>query len=383
MSHRLILIVCFCLAAGLSLPRLARAAILYVDPQTVETVQGETFLVNLRLDSEGEVINVVELSLPYPSESLEVVSLIRGGSILSLWPEEPKADPETGAITLAGGVPNGRIASSAEIITVLFRAKARGQIKLQPDPVRSRIYLNDGLGTKTSLTTRSSAVQIGLPDSLAPQLSSPTHPDESRWSAQRTFRVSWLKRDSAFYSFQLSPDPSSEPDDIPESSEGLVDYPSLTDGIWYFTLKERLSGDAWSPVARRRVMVDGTPPEPFKIKLVTEAGRPSLVSFNAVDAASGIDRYEIRILKTRITWFPFFPAGQWQSVPAPLSLVPATAFSRLEIKAIDLAGNARIVSLTSSRLAIEQQRFALLIIGLGGLSLGLKLALRLLRRRSE
>ena len=328
------------------------------------------------------MINVVELSLPYPSESLEVVSLSRGRSILSLWPEEPTADPAAGTIRLAGGVPNGRIASTAEIITILFRAKARGQIKLQPDPVNSHVYLNDGLGTKTRLTTRASAVRIGLPDSLAPQLSSPTHPDESRWSAQRTFRVSWLKRDAAFYSFQLSRDPASEPDDIPESSEGLMDYPSLTDGIWYFTLKERLSGDAWSPVARRRVMVDGTPPEPFEIKLVSEAGRPSFVSFNAVDATSGIDRYQLKVLKPRLTWFPFFPAGQWQSVQAPLSLVPAV-FSRLEVKAVDLAGNVRIVSLRSSRLALEQQRFAILIAGLGGLGLGLSLAFRLLRRRSE
>src|SRR3990167_3832112 len=125
MSHRLIILVSFCLAAGLGLPGLARAAILYVDPQAVATAQGETFLVNLRLDSEGEVINVVELSLPYPSESLEVVSLSRGRSILSLWPEEPTADPAAGTIRLAGGVPNGRIASTAEIITILFRAKAR------------------------------------------------------------------------------------------------------------------------------------------------------------------------------------------------------------------------------------------------------------------
>ena len=63
----------------------ADAAILSVNPQQKEFATGETFLAEIHLNSEKEIINAVEVMISYPTNLLEVVKVSRGGSFLTLW----------------------------------------------------------------------------------------------------------------------------------------------------------------------------------------------------------------------------------------------------------------------------------------------------------
>ncbi|MBU2577445.1 hypothetical protein KKA69_01280, partial [Patescibacteria group bacterium] len=94
--------VCFAMA-----PLIAEGAMLYLMPQSQTVYQGDTFIVELRLDTEGEEINAVKVNLIFPPDRLKVVDVNRGGSVLILWPEEPFYSNENGALSFTGGIPQG------------------------------------------------------------------------------------------------------------------------------------------------------------------------------------------------------------------------------------------------------------------------------------
>jgi len=85
----------------------AWAAELFLLPQNSLVGRGETFFVEVRLDTEGEDINAVEANLVFPQTYLEVVTLDRGGSILTLWPREPAFSNTEGTLSFSGGTQTG------------------------------------------------------------------------------------------------------------------------------------------------------------------------------------------------------------------------------------------------------------------------------------
>jgi len=340
------------------LPLSVRAATIYLTPSRIELTPGDSQVVRVVLDSQGENINVVSLDLGFPSELIEIVRVDRGSSFLTLWAEEPVIDPATGRLTLAGGVPNGSVVAGAPIVDLVLRASSVGSSFISPVAATSAVYRNDGSGQTTSLAVQPAAVTVSQPDPFRPVLQSPSHPDESRWSANQTFTVTWDVRPDALYSYSLSRDASEAPDDLPEAVVGRVDHPSLVDGQWFFALKERLSGEAWSPVVRRRVMIDSTPPEPFTIEPITgQLTETTLLSFQTTDATSGVDYYELNLRQPRSSWFPFGTSNQWQRVTNPYSLSDTIVTGSISIRAIDGAGNEQIATLASHSLRQAQLMF--------------------------
>lgn len=339
------------------------AAVLFGSPQEVTVVAGTTFPVSIVLESEGEVINAVELVVRYPSETVEALSVVRGRSFLKLWAEEPRIDKSGGTVTLVGGIPNGTVAFNAEVVTILFLARSGDQTSIEVDIEKSTVALNDGLGTPALLTAHPTGIVITEPDPLAPLIESPTHPDEAEWYPDRDVLVQWHLRPESLYSFQLSRESIADPDDTPdEHQEGKARFPSLTDGIWFFNLKEKLGADPWGPVGRRRFMIDGTPPEDLFVNLIREevSGR-WLVVFAGQDAGSGIDHYEVRILRPRHSWFPFSFQGQWQRAENPLALEEHPVISAIHVRAYDLADNVQEASTAGPSLQPLRNRFVVMV----------------------
>lgn len=342
----------------------ARAARLFPQDVHARVAPGKTVLVPILLDSEGKSINVVEARVTYPKGLLEVVAVPRGRSFLSLWAEEPSVDRDFGVVSLVGGFPNGTTVSDGVVIDILFRVRATGEATVSVDPDRSSVYLNDGAGTRATLTSGATRIHITAPDALAPTVTSPTHPDEARWYPSRIALLTWQRYPGATYSYQVSPNPAMEPDDgveeLPAGEQGIAQYPGLTDGVWYFTLKERLIGDPWGPIGRFRIQVDGAPPIFTEARIVGDAlPQKWLISFAARDGASGVDYYEIQILRPRIHWFPFSFHGEWVRTANPHILDQDMLFSEIAIRAVDLAGNATTVTLPSPTLSAAQRRFVL------------------------
>jgi hypothetical protein len=146
------------------LPADGEAATLYLDPDGGEYHPGDTFVVDVRLDPNGDCVNVVSADITYPKEYLRASAFSQGESILTLWTEAPKIVSEEGRITFMGGVPGGfcgRIPGDpgyANIVgKIIFSVPATAPYGVTP-PVdflsSTQVLLADGRGTPAPLMTR-------------------------------------------------------------------------------------------------------------------------------------------------------------------------------------------------------------------------------------
>lgn len=153
---------------GTLMPVFAHAAMIYIDPETGTYGPGDTFFASVRLDNDSECINAAEVEVVYPTDRLRAVDFSRGGSIFSLWVQEPKIDLQKGTITFAGGIPGGycgRIQGDPALSNVLgkvvfsvIQTEAKtADITIAPS---TQVYLNDGFGTLSQLAVRGSTITL-------------------------------------------------------------------------------------------------------------------------------------------------------------------------------------------------------------------------------
>ena len=161
---------------GLLLPFSVSAASLYIDPAKGTYGPGDTFVAMVRVDNQGECINAAHIEITYPTDRLRAVDFGRGGSVFSLWVEEPKIDTDKSIVTFSGGIPGGYCGKiqgdpgesnvlGKIVFTVLKTEAADAQIRIAPASV---VYLNDGLGTQAKVATRVSDITL-VATSVAPQ----------------------------------------------------------------------------------------------------------------------------------------------------------------------------------------------------------------------
>lgn len=93
--------------AMILVPQLVNAASVYLESAESIYEVGDTFMVPVRIDPEDICINAVETIIQYDPTVLTAVDVGRGSSIFSLWIEDPIIDREAGTISLTGGIPGG------------------------------------------------------------------------------------------------------------------------------------------------------------------------------------------------------------------------------------------------------------------------------------
>ena len=340
-------------------PLVVRSATLYLLPQSQTIYKNDTFLVEVRLDTEGEEINTVEVSLTFPLNLLEVFDLGKGGSVLNLWVEEPSITNDT--VSFIGGIPGGFKGDGLiGKITFLGKEIGEGVVNFKEN---SQILLNDGKGTPAPLSfSEGNYLVIEKPEGL-PEISSKSNPDQNKWSKSNNLHLHWDLVEGAEYSFLLSYDPLAEPDEIPDKPEGELiwmgdmEYKDLEDGIYYFTLKQKLPGEDWSESISYRAMIDVTPPEEFTLEISQEPtvfeGKYFL-SFATTDKTSGIDHYEVREGK-----------GDWKIAESSYLLEDQSLKSIIRVKAVDGAGNERIAEYLPSRKPFPYWIIILILVGTG------------------
>ncbi len=177
------------LIAGFILfPTFAFGAVLYLEPASGEYQPGDTFVVNVRIDTEGECINAVEADLSFSQDIFKAVDFSRGQSIITLWTKTPEIKQELGQISFSGGVPGGycgRIPGDPETSNLLGKiifeipGMMVGGPREGPAEIRfletSQVLLNDGLGTLARLSTK------GTDFKIVPQR---TEPIEESWQEE-------------------------------------------------------------------------------------------------------------------------------------------------------------------------------------------------------
>lgn len=326
----------------LAFPFYIKAATLFLIPQSEDVFKGDSFIVDLMVDTEGEEINAVEVRLKFPDNFLELPDFSKGNSVFSLWPEEPLV--KNGEVSFSAGVPGGFIGNGL-IGRINFFSKEIGNAKINFEG-SSQVLLNDGSGTPAKLNFLEGNYEILEKPKDLPFISSSTHPDQNQWYKGTTLYLHWDLTKDAEYSYLLSLDPLATPDEIPDQPEGELiwmgdmEYPNLEDGIYYFTLKQKLSGKDWSPKISFRAMIDKTKPEEFKPEIAEIEGKQYLV-FSTTDKISGVDHYEIERHYQRIALFRTVPTTKWETVKSPY-LLGDQKLSKIFVKAVDKAGNEEI-----------------------------------------
>ena len=138
-------------------PLATKGAILYLEPSTGQYHQNDVFLVEVRLDTQGEYINVANIELKYPQDILEAKDFSKGNSILTLWVKEPAFS--NGVILFIGGVPGGYWGAGGLLAKIAFRIHGTDTAKIEFLD-SSKVLLNDGKGTKARLTTKGAVFDI-------------------------------------------------------------------------------------------------------------------------------------------------------------------------------------------------------------------------------
>lgn len=256
------------------LPLRATALEVYVEqPQDIVRA-GDTVLVKMRVNTEGQEINAIEGSLTL-NGPVKINSVSTGGSIFTFWPVRPSISKNT--ITFAGGSPSSMYGKDLNLFTLNLTLTAPGKVGLEPKDIVA--YLGDGKGTALSGKKTSYVVNVGAQD----------------------------------------PKNKTERNDL-----ALM------------------------------ILTDKTPPMPFDIAIGQD---PSLyegkhfLTFFTEDAESGIDRYEVR-------------EGRLPAVRSGNTYVlqDQSMTHKVEVRAIDLAGNARVQVINLRPVASPFTRAIVLLI---------------------
>jgi len=291
----------------------AQAATLYFSPASGSHSVGQNFSVVVYVSSKDQATNAVQGTVSFPADKLQLASLSKGGSIISLWVQEPSISG--GSANFEGVILNpGFTGGSGKVITLNFKVKAAGEAQLAFSS--GSVLANDGQGTNILSGLGSAALNLGsiiepaftAPEStsqvertgtpVAPKVSSPTHPDPNKWYNKTDPQFEWsLPKDSTGASFLFTKSQSSNPG---TQSDGLVSshtYQAVDDGVWYFHLRLR-NAQGWGSITHFRFQIDTETPKPFDIQFPkgpeTDSPQPEVL-FYTTDELSGLDYYRLRV----------------------------------------------------------------------------------------
>jgi hypothetical protein len=322
------------------------AATLYLDPAKVTLGPDNTLEVKVKIGvGSGECINAVQVGIDFPADILELKDFNSGESLISLWvPKAPDKDSlkianGSGKIIFSGGTPGGYCGKipgdpgDSNILGSLIFTPKKPIISHQAIlgfSSETQLFLNDGQGTLAALNTQGAVLAI----------------DE----------------------------------------------------------KIKQKSDDW----KVKLDADKTPPEPFVVEISNSpriANGKYFAVFFTTDKETGIDRYEIleasaqslaeteygsfekflrRIFKVKSALSP-----AWEKTGSPYVLKDQTLASVLKIKAVDRAGNERVVEFNETEKVLAPARFpslqelAVAAIVLLFLALAAVLALAFWKRRKR
>ena len=333
------------------------AASLSISPSSGTHNVGQTFSVSVYVSSADQSMNAVSGIITFPADKLQITSLSKTGSVVSLWVQEPSFSNTNGTVNFEGIVLNpGFQGNSGKIITVTFKAKVVGTASLSFNS--SSVLANDGQATniltnignanyvlenpaETPVAPKSETPSktIGTPN--APEIISSTHPDPNKWYQATIAKFSWqIGSDITSDSVVIDKNPRTIPQKAyapPITSKEITD---LSEGVWYLHAQLKNSY-GWGDVTHFRVGIDITPPDSFTIQ--TDNGNDPtnpqpILKFKAYDALSGIDHYEIKIGEVKNL---NVPAADVVNGHYKIPISPPGKYSMI-IRAVDQAGNYSI-----------------------------------------
>ncbi len=299
------------------LPSFSFAATLGFSPRERTYEVGSTITVAVVANSGGSALNAVSGTVSFPKELLQVQSVTKSDSVMSLWVQEPTFSNQNGAVQFEGIVLNpGYTGTNGTVLTVTFKALRAGVATLSfPN---GSILANDGEGSEI-LSSRGSAVftftdrsveeEIGMtaPSSI-PTLEE-TGTAVGPLVRQNNVSVAgWTNKTTQTFLFEYGPEVTalrllvdSNSDSLPTvlyeppiSLKEIVDIPT---GISYLHVQTK-SADGWGAVTHHTISLDTDVPETLTVleqKNPDKNSRVKVFTLQAHDSSSGIERFEVAL----------------------------------------------------------------------------------------
>lgn len=319
-------------------PRAVVAADLSINPSVGQTTVGAIITTTIQLDTDGQAVNAVETTLTFPTDLLQLITVSKTGSILTLAKIDSAAANRTGQVMISGGLPSpGYTGDQGIVLRMTWQARAAGQAAMTLS--KGSILANDGVGTNVFQSQSGATFTLVDPVITEPSISAPVvgsldYPNQFGWYSGPEATIFWTRPPGLTgVSYSLTRESTTKPDETIDTEDAAVIMPISEDGVWYFHLRGRYAS-GWSETAHFTLRRDNTPPEPFTIDLVRDRGSadpsPSIV-FSTTDRLSGLAGYTASI-----------DSGPASSATSPLQLeVNRTGDYHVVVTARDLAGNSR------------------------------------------
>jgi hypothetical protein len=325
----------------------------YLYPDSGVYTIGETFDVEIRVDTGEDTITSAGGSIAFNKEELHVVNVAMHDSIFTSWvpAEGPSFSNETGEVFFEGFVAKGYKGKGGSVITITFEAlrNVSSKVKFQTG---SAILALDGKGTNI-LTEMSTGLYALNPKEVVPDIeyvvrggdtpdesfvTSVTHPLNGSWAATTSALFSWeLPDDVTAVRLMVDEIPDSAPTKVymPAIAEKLV--PDMAEGKWYFHAQLK-NANGWGDIDHYNFNIDLTPPtiNTFQEVPRNEPQDPNVkLRIVATDTPSGIERYEIMIGNEMMEWIP----EEGEEVFTPEGTFGVGEY-RVQVTAYDYAGNS-------------------------------------------
>ncbi len=342
-------------AAGVIDASPANAATLSVATARTTYAIGDTIVARVYVDSTGQAVNAFQGSITLPA-MVDFSSVSVQGSIVSFWVQQPSYAGTNNAVSFSGVVMNpGFVGDRGLLLTIYGRAKNVGSGSFAISD--GSVLANDGQGTEILTSVANATVTVESSEitsssspgsSAAPSISSPSHPDQTKWYADATAVFTWPK-DASVTAVRLVYDQNKSTlpavsYDPPIWTKTIADS---ADGTWYFRVQEKTAA-GWGAIGTYRVNIDTVAPHDFTIAVPngtqTDNPRP-VISFGTTDDLSGVDHYLVAVDGQTIGTIPAGAPGSVVTYTLPLQ---TPGQKTVTVTAVDAAGNTvnSVVQLT-------------------------------------
>lgn len=299
---KIVLFLCIVLLT----PAFAAAATLSFVPAAGSFSVGSTITVSVVVGSNGTALNAVSGVVTFPKDVVEVVSISKNQSIVSLWVQEPSFSNAAGTINFEGIILNpGYTGVNGKVININLKVKSIGVAAFTFNA--GSILANDGSGTEILSSRGVAQYQFITPpvevvetiknndiasafdtSKVKVNLTSTTNPPDG-----------WSNKTSAHFNFTLPSDVGSMRllvNDKPDSMPIVVYSPPVTshtindlnEGVSYLHVQYK-DTNSWGEVLHYILKIDTAPPENFKVAPIDT----DIFWFTADDAVSGVDYFEV------------------------------------------------------------------------------------------
>ncbi len=323
------------------------AADIFLGINTAEVKIGSTVSAVVYVNSGNSSINSAEGIISFPQDLLSVESVSMGGSIFSIWVEQPSYSNSLGTVSFNGGSPNpGFLGSNGSVIRVTFKTKKVGLAQLSFNS--ASVYANDGLGTDVTAARMGASVNIvaqsepviqttvSLPE--APFITSKEMPNQE----------SWYSRDNAIFSWNVPSQVTSvqillgsNPNGVPSVSYsppiGNKELLSLSDGTQYLSVRFG-NANGWGKTERRKIKIDTVSPTDLVVSYSADQNDHIQLSLSAKDKTSGIQSYKVS--ENGRMFFETVVEGSNENKTGVTIPSANPGFHELSVRVFDRAGNS-------------------------------------------